>query len=138
MPISKRRKKKGKPVGKGTRITVDPEKESSVTLQDLINALAWQESQKPDDDPTKLVGPSMEELVRGQVEANGDILADDAVINVPDSVPVYVGEGENRVQIGTAQPKAGSEATDITITDPEVMAKVQNPDNYSVGKGSDG
>ena len=132
MPKSRIRKRKnGKKVGKGARITVDPEKESSITLQDLINAVAWQESQKSDDDPTKLVGPSTEELVRGEIEANGDILASDAEIDVPDSVPVYVGEGENRIQIGTAKPASDSSASDITITDPEVMAKIQNPSNYS-------
>lgn len=58
MPVSKRRKRKdGKKVGSGTRIAVDPNKESRVTLGDLINVLAYQESQKPDDDPTKMKRP---------------------------------------------------------------------------------
>ena len=43
MPLSRKRKKKGKKVEGGAKITVDPNKESSVTLQDLINVLAYQE-----------------------------------------------------------------------------------------------
>lgn len=44
MPISRKRKKNGKKV-KGHRgtIKVDPNAESGVTLQDLINTLAYQE-----------------------------------------------------------------------------------------------
>lgn len=58
MPVSKKRKRKnGKKVGSGAKIVVDPNKESHVTLGDLIDVLAWQESQKPDDDPTKMKRP---------------------------------------------------------------------------------
>lgn len=45
MPVSKKRKKKGKTVkyDEGAKLHIDPEKESSLTLQDLINVLAYQE-----------------------------------------------------------------------------------------------
>ena len=57
MPVSKRRKKNGKSVKKKGTLHIDPNKESAVTLQDLINVLAYQESLKPDDDPTKMRRP---------------------------------------------------------------------------------
>lgn len=44
MPISRKRKKKGKKVQyEGTKISVDPNKESEITIQDLINVVAYQE-----------------------------------------------------------------------------------------------
>lgn len=45
MPISKKRKKKGKAV-KGRSLAVRDDRPSGVTLQDLINVLAFQEYQK--------------------------------------------------------------------------------------------
>jgi hypothetical protein len=126
MPISRRRKKKGKTVrGHGAKIKVDPDKESSVTLQDLINAVAWQESQKPDDDPTKMRGP---------VE-----VSDDVVVHYADNMPVYVGEGENRIQIGTADKIPGAnDSVSIRITDPEVMDMVRGPmSDFSIDKEHD-
>lgn len=43
MPVSRKRKKKGKAVKPHGTIRVDPNKESSITLQDLINVVAYQE-----------------------------------------------------------------------------------------------
>lgn len=45
MPISKKRKKKGKAV-KGRSLAVRDDRPSGVTLQDLINVLAFQEYQQ--------------------------------------------------------------------------------------------
>lgn len=44
MPISRKRKKKGRKVGSGTHLKVDPNKPSSLTLQNLINIVAYQEA----------------------------------------------------------------------------------------------
>ena len=59
MPISRKRKKKGKKVGHGSQFHVDPNKESSITLQDLINVVAYQEA-----NPEEAAGnkPKIEEV----------------------------------------------------------------------------
>lgn len=97
MPISRKRKKNGKKVKKGT-LTIDPNKESSVTLQDLINVLAYQEYVK-----------------------DGTIIADDAKINVPVELPVTViDEDGNKRRVGTA--------TTIPGDDNEVAFHIDDPD----------
>lgn len=99
MPISKRRKRKnGKKVGNGTNVVVDPNKESSVTLQDLINVLAWQESQKDDDDPTKMKRPD-------------------------NTVPVvHYDEDGHRHVIGSAEVSEDHESGEIRITNGQLDA----------------
>lgn len=64
MPISRKRKKNGKAVKnsavKRAQRLEEADIQSGVTLQDLINVLAAQEAQKPDDDPTKMVKKEQE------------------------------------------------------------------------------
>lgn len=117
MPISRRRKKKGKPVGNGeskNRAAHEDRMEtmkSGVTLQDLINAVAFQEHQK------------------------GNKVADDAVVNIPEVIPVTVGEGDEKREIGTAVHTPGEEIVDITITDPQASEIIAGPmGNYSIDK----
>lgn len=68
LPKSKKRKKDGKKVqGHGAQIVVDPDAESSVTMQDLINVLAYQEYVK-----------------------DGKIVEGDVVIESGDNAPVRI------------------------------------------------
>lgn len=67
MPLSKNRRKNGKKVirGKKNRREARAAELSqlgmpSLTLQDLINVVAYQENQKSDDDPTKMHNPNLE------------------------------------------------------------------------------
>lgn len=61
MPVSKKRKKRGKLVKGGpdkSMRRVD-DRPTNLSLQELINVLAFQEAMKPDDDPTKMHNPNM-------------------------------------------------------------------------------
>lgn len=113
MPISKRRKNK-----KGKAVKHNPykepaglaDRESAVSLQDLINVVAYQETH-----PVEAVGP---------------------LVHIPDSVPVVVGEGDDKREVGKASPIDGdTEHVSIHITDPGALKLVQDPDgHYSIDK----
>ncbi len=145
MPISKRRKRKnGKKVGTGQRIVVDKNKESRVTLQDLINIVAYQEYVEDGTiDPAavreelKKKAPQVGEIFAkvslerkdDLVLAPGVILRADAEVSMADEVPVYVenSRGE-KIGVGTASPIEGDpEHVSIHINDPEVLALVSPP-----------
>lgn len=122
MPVSKKRKKKGKSVGNGepknrqkheARVREIGSMESAVSLQDLINAVAYQDKH--------------------------GIVADDAVVHIPETLPVTVGEGEDKREVGTASPIPGDEgAVSINITDPDILEQIQSPGNYSIEETQDG
>lgn len=82
MPISKRRKKKGKRVGRGAKIVVDPNKESSITLQDLINVVAYQEAHPEEaaGNKPKIEIVDLTEIKSGPIEAENAIVVDSDTI----------------------------------------------------------
>ena len=155
MPISRKRKKKGKRVkGHGAVIKIDPNKESSISLQDLIDVVAYQEFKAGKYDPPAHVEPLVgENTYAGGVEAyaseiharvwtNEDteiapnvIVRADAVVNIPDSVPVNIENtrGE-KIGIGTASPIEGDPGhVSIHITDPAILNMLQVPlGDYSI------
>lgn len=108
MPESRKRKKDGKTVGNGKQKRVERleragDMETGVTLQDLINTLAYQEYVK-----------------------DGTIVAEDAKITIPDEIPVTVDQGDEKRVVGKATRIPGAEKTlSINITDPEALAQVK-------------
>ena len=116
MPISKKRKKNGKKVKSSATKRAQRLEEASadissgVTLQDLINVLAYQEYTK-----------------------DGTIVADDAVVHIPGEIPVSVGEGENKRQIGTAVQVEGRDELSVRVTDHEMIQRLSDPNaQYSI------
>lgn len=119
MPLSRRRKKKGKAVGNNAASRKSRIDENSyanqptaVTLQDLINVVAYQEYVK-----------------------DGTIVAEDAKITVADDAIVTVEDADgNKRQVGTAHAIPGDSAhVSLHITDPETQKIVQGPiGNYSI------
>lgn len=145
MPLSKRRKRKnGKKVGSGQRIIVDPNKESRVTLQNLIDIVAYQSYVEDGTiDPEavreelKAKEPVAAEIwAKVQVKRSDDIeiapgviLRADAVVSMADEVPVYMenSRGE-KIGVGTATPIKGDPGhVSIYIEDPNVLAMVSAP-----------
>ena len=108
MPISRRRKRKdGKTVKRkeeGARIVVDPNKESHVTLQDLINVVAYQEYVK-----------------------DGSIVPEDVEIQMADEIPVnIINEDGSRTQVGTAaRNPEDPDRVSIDINDPRAAAIIR-------------
>lgn len=121
MPVSKKRKKKGKKVGNGENSRIDTSAYSDfsagVTLQDLINVVAYQEYTQKDVDLTTQI-------------------AADATVHMEGPVPLVVGEGDDKREIGTASPIPGDpDHISIHITDPEVARTVHGPiGDYSIDK----
>ena len=119
MPLSRKRKKNGKRVGRGERKNFEAHNkrlanmESGLTIQDLINVVAYQDGVQ-----------------------DGTIVADDVIVTMGDDIPVFVGEGENRREIGTASPnKDDPERVSIHITDPGAAQIISGPTgNYSIDK----
>lgn len=112
MPQSRKRKKKGKVVKSDTarRSQRLEEMSSGVTMQDLINVLAYQEYVK-----------------------DGTILAENAKVNIPDEIPVTVGEGENKRQVGTAVQVEGRDELSVRITDHDTIQHLSDPGaKYSI------
>lgn len=118
MPLSRKRKKKGKVVGNGEKSRQSKidnssysDQPSGVTLQDLINVMAYQ-----------------------QYVEDGTIVADDVTVHIPEVIPVTVGEGDDKREVGTATPIPGDEgALSFNITDPEILSTIQGPvDHYSI------
>jgi hypothetical protein len=145
VPVSKKRKRKnGRKVGSGTRITVDPNKPSNVTLQDLIDVVAYQQYVA---DGT--INPEMVEQTRSEraempeeifakvklaptddIEIEpGVILRADAIVHVPQEMPVYMeNEKGEKIGVGTAAPIAGDpEHISIHITDQKVLSQIKAP-----------
>ena len=117
MPISKKRKKKGKTIqGHGARIVVDPNKESNVTLQDLINALAYQEF---------MASPDV-------------VIADDVKVEFADDIPVTItNEDGTKTRVGTATPIPGGDGQHVSvqINDSEILKMIQGPmGEFSIDK----
>lgn len=114
MPVSKKRKKKGKPV----RGRVASENLSGVTLQDLINVLAYQEYVQ-----------------------DGTIVRDDVKVTIPDEIPVNVEDADgNKRQVGTATPIPGDpEHVSISFTDPVAKAAITTiaGSDYSIAKNEE-
>lgn len=120
MPISKRRKKKGKTVkhsaDKRSRVLNERlervgEQESAVSLQDLINVLAYQEYVN-----------------------DGTIIAPDVKVTMAEEVPVTV-EDENGVKqrIGTAYPIEGDPLhVSIQLDNPGLILDPST--TYSIGE----
>lgn len=126
MPVSKKRKKKGKKVGNGkvSRVRQFAERPSGVSLQDLINVLAYQEYVK-----------------------DGSIVADDAKVTVADPLPVTIEDADgNKIQVGTAEripgdPNALSIKLDdiptVNFEDPKVASVIQalsDASHYSISE----
>jgi hypothetical protein len=121
MPLSKNRRKNGKKILRGKARQEERARElarlsnpiSALTLQDLINVVAVQESQKN--------GPT--------------VVAEDATINFADNLPVTITneDGTKRV-VGTAAKIPGDEnGLSINITDPDILEQVQGPvDHFSI------
>lgn len=133
MPISKKRKKKGRVVGKGARLKVDPNKESSITIQDLINVVAYQEFKEGSYDPP--VSEEVAELyAKVQVKEDTEIapnviLRADSVMNIPGTIPVNIenSRGE-KIGIGTASPIEGDPGhVSIQITDERILDMIRGP-----------
>lgn len=107
MPVSKKRKgKKGKPVKRGT------DRLSSLTLQDLINVVAYQEAH-PEEARVQV-------RVDDLIEDEHTVLAEDAVVNIPTDLPVMAenGDGTKR-RVGTASVIPGDDnSLSIRIDDP--------------------
>lgn len=140
MPISRKRKKKLKKGG-GAKLYIDPNKESSITLQDLINVVAVQEFKAGNYEPQEPETPQAGEIyakVRTSDDteiAPGVILRADAVVNIPDVVPVNIEDARgNKIGVGTASPIPGDpNHVSITITDPRILELVQGPmGDYSI------
>jgi hypothetical protein len=122
VPISRKRKKNGKKV---QRKPVQPSDDLSagVSLQDLINVVAYQQYV---EDGT-IEGP--------QIPDQSTRIADDVKITMPEVVPVTIGEGVEKRQIGTASPIEGDpEHVSIHITDPEVTEQIRDKGSYSIDK----
>lgn len=129
MPVSKKRKKKGV-VARFNRDRRRHELEeqmrnqsSGVNLQDLINMVAYQEYQEAG----VIDGPAIPDNVE---------ISPDCEIIFDKDVPVVIGEGEEKRQIGTASPIPGSPGhASIQLTDDEVLRQVRGPvGNYSIDK----
>lgn len=127
MPVSKNRRKNGKkvkhsPAKRDQRlkeIEADLEYgQAGVSLQDLINVVAAQEHAK-----------------------DGTIVADDVKVDMPEEVPVYDGEGEDRKQIGTAARIPGDDDhVSIKFDDPEAakIIRAASGSDYSIEENQDG
>ena len=122
MAVSKKRKKNGKKVGNGTarqsaqvksRIERFAEQESSLSLQDLINVVAYQEYEK-----------------------DGTIVDGEVVVEMADDIPVNViNEDGTRRQVGTAVKIEGRDDLSIRVTDHDIIQKLSDPGaKYSIDK----
>lgn len=129
MPVSKKRKKKGV-VARFNRDRRRHEIEeqikdqsSGVSLQDLINMVAYQEYQEAG-------------IIDGPAIPDHFEIAPDVEIVFDKDVPVVIGEGEEKRQVGTASPVPGSPGhASIQLTDDEVLKQIQGPiENYSIDK----
>lgn len=127
MPVSKKRKRKnGKKVRMGRTWSREEIEEvnrpAGVSLQDLINVVAAQDFKK---DP--------EAYAKKHPEVK---LADDVKVHIPEEVPVTIGEGEDKHEVGTATQIPGDEEhLSIQITDPEVLKAIQGPiGDFSIEK----
>lgn len=141
MPVSKKRKKKGKVVKRGE------DRMSHLTLQDLINVVAYQEAHPEEAqsggaaeiqtvNDIDLENPDHQAVIKA-VQSLGEhtVFADDAVVHIPEVVPVTVGEGENKREIGTASPIPGDpDHLSINITDREILDQLEGPSSYSIDK----
>ena len=119
MPKSKKRKKKGKPVGNGEAKNYQQirgsDRVTGVSLQDLINVVAYQEYVK-----------------------DGSIVAPNAEIHIPDEIPVVTGEGENKRQIGVTNPVPGDpDAVSVHLTDPDVIRYIHDDNEFSIDEEQD-
>jgi hypothetical protein len=119
MPISKKRKKKGRVV-KNNAARRSKRLESSaadisagVSLQDLINVVAYQEYVK-----------------------DGTIVADDAKFNIPVEMPITtVGEDGTKRRVGTAITTPGSDHVEMRISDPDFTPAFEDDvANFSIEK----
>lgn len=125
MPVSKKRKRKnGKSVsyrqfGRDRReLDSTGDLTAGVTLQDLINMVAYQE------------------YVESGVIANVAI-PDTATVTYADDLPVTVGEGDEKRRVGTATPIEGQPGhVSIQFDDPDTAAIIRAVDSsdYSIGK----
>lgn len=122
MPKSKKRKKNGKTVGNGekTRLERFANMESGVSLQDLINVVAYQEY-----------------VASGEiVPREGDAFADDIKIDIPEELPVTIEENGEQVRIGTASAIPGDPESISIMIDGEHKDKigfVDDKPNFSIG-----
>ena len=124
MPRSKKRKKNGKKVGNGAaknnalaneRLERVGEMESEVTLQDLINMVAYQEYE-----------------ALGLYDKGEDVKVVDipeSVVDIPESVPVtFYGPDGTKRQIGTASPIPGEEGrVSVHIDDEDFRNEILMP-----------
>lgn len=122
MPLSKRRKKKGKvvknnPDRRAQRLE-EADIRAGVSLQDLINVVAYQEYVK-----------------------DGTIIADDAKIDIPVELPITVedeDEDGNKRRVGTATTIPGTDGVSINITDPDFEPVFHgDTPNFSIDKVED-
>lgn len=122
MPKSKKRRRKdGKKLGNGlsahnNRTGRAADIESRVTMQDLINLIAYQEYVK-----------------------DGTIVDENVIVSTDGDIPVFSGEGENRRQIGTASHIPDDpEHLSIRITDAEAISQeILSEGTYSIGNPED-
>lgn len=135
MPKSKLRKKKGKAVKKGT-LRVDPNKESNVTLQDLINVYAYQEYVKDGTINPKTTGFDM--MTENQIMdfKDGTIVSDDVKVHIPEIVPVTIKDKDgNKRVVGTASPIPGDEQhLSVHVTDLDIRKAIQGRSHFSIDK----
>lgn len=129
MPLSKKRKKKGK------KVKHDPHQRfSGLTLQDLINVVAYQETHGLTKPTTiDFTNPDTQAVIKA-VDSAGIVMDLEPLDEIAEDAVVTMGEGENKREIGTASPIPGDpEHMSIHITDPEVLSTVQGPmGNYSI------
>lgn len=140
MPISKKRKKKGKSVRRGT-FKVDPNKESSISLQDLINVVAYQEAKAGRYTPPVVDMPQAGEIY-AKVWTHEDteiapnvIVRADAVVDIPETASVNIEDSRgNKIGVGTVSRIPGDDNhVSLNITDPDILAMVQGPiGEYSI------
>ena len=112
MPKSKNKRKNGKQVkhNANRRLERFEETPSGVSLQDLINVVAYQ-----------------------QYVEDGTIMADGAEVYIPTEVPVTVGEGEEKRQVGTAVQVPGRDELSVRITDHDMIQAISDPSSsYSI------
>lgn len=145
MPVSKNKRKNGKRVKhsqakRARRIQeTSDDMPSGLTIQDLINVVAYQTAvaegsisgpQIPDfptvndidfDDPDNAAVIRAVADLCGQPIDENTIVAEDAVINYADNIPVYIGEGVHKVQIGTAEPIPGDPGAVSIHVDPKTL-----------------
>lgn len=144
MPESKKRKRKnGKKLGNGEQKNFNrfSDKESGLSLQDVINMVAYQDyvaDGKIDSDQVladaKVMNPALEDVANQFGE--GYVIDENAEIHIPDEIPVTIGEGDGKRQVGTATPVPGDPgAMSIQINDKAVKDMVHGPvGNYRINK----